>query len=144
MTPLLSALSNRARRQRAIEFGCFSAVGCSGIGVNLGAYYALTRIAALSLELASPIAIELSVLWNFALNDAWTFGARRAEGRLLTRLGRFHAVSLAAGALNYVILLALTRSGWWDISANLMGIGVAAVMKFAINSSWTWREQEVR
>jgi len=131
-------------RQRAIEFLRFCGVGSSGVAVNLGAYYALTRAAALSIELAAPIAIELSVLWNFRLNDTWTFVARQTEGRLFARLARFHAVSLGAGLLNYVILLVLASAGWWDVSANLIGIGVAAVMKFAINSSWTWREQEVR
>ncbi len=132
----------RDRRRRVREAACFAAVGCSGIAVNLGAYYVLTRGVGLPIELASPPAIELSVLWNFALNDAWTFGRRRTARRLLGRIGRFHAVSLGAGVLNYLILLVLARAGWWDIGANLIGIGVAAVMKFAINSSWTWREHE--
>jgi dolichol-phosphate mannosyltransferase len=130
-----------AASRGTIEFICFSAVGGSGIVVNLGAYYALTRGGGLPVEVASPIAIELSILWNFALNDVWTFAGREVEGRLLARVGRFHAVALAAGALNYAVLILLTRAGWWDIAANLVGIGTAAVVKFAINSSWTWREQ---
>lgn len=132
----------RTPSRRVIEFVCFSTVGASGILVNLGAYYALTRAAGLPVEVASPVAIELSIVWNFALNDIWTFGGRRAEGRLLARVGRFHTVALAAGALNYAILLVLVRAAWWDILANLIGIGMAAAAKFAINSSWTWREHE--
>jgi dolichol-phosphate mannosyltransferase len=131
----------RARRRSAIEFVRFSAVGCSGIVVNLGIYYVLTRIAAVPIEMASPIAIELSILWNFALNDVWTFGGRRTDGGLPVRVVRFHAVSLVAGALNYAILIALARAGWWDIYANFVGIGVAAVAKFGVNAKWTWRER---
>ena len=59
-----------------------------------------------------------------------------------TRLVRFHVVSLAAGAINYALLLALARIGWWDIAANLAGIAAGAAVKFGINSSWTWRELE--
>ena len=129
------------RYRRAVEFLRFSAVGCSGIGVNLGTYYGLTRWLAMPIATASPLAIELSVLWNFVLNDRWTFGGRRTERRLAARVGRFHAVSVAAGGINYLILLLLAMAGWWDIAANLIGIAAGAVVKFGVNSSWTWREQ---
>jgi dolichol-phosphate mannosyltransferase len=125
---------------RVVEFLRFSAVGCSGIAVNLGAYYALTRMLAVPMAVASPIAIELSVIWNFALNDVWTFGGRRLQSGLASRIGRFHAVSLAAGLMNYSILLLLARAGWWDMVANLVGIAAGALVKFAVNSAWTWRE----
>jgi len=125
---------------RVVEFFCFSVVGCSGIAVNLGAYYAFTRWLAVPMTLASPMAIELSVLWNFALNDRWTFGGRRLHNGLAARVGRFHAVSLVAGLMNYSILLLLAKAGWWDMAANLVGIAVGALAKFAVNSAWTWRE----
>jgi dolichol-phosphate mannosyltransferase len=132
-----------ARSPRWLEFAKFSIVGSSGVVVNLGAYYLLTRGAGLSIEVASPLAIELSVLWNFVLNDCWTFGDRQVQGGPLARLLRFHTVSLFAGIANYVVLLLLTRAaGWWDISANLFAITVAAGVKFGASSSWTWREQE--
>lgn len=128
------------RRGRAIEFVRFSVVGCSGTIVNLGAYYGLTRFLAVPIATASPVAIELSILWNFALNDLWTFAARRTGRSPLQRLGRFHAVALVAGAINYALLLLLTGLGLWDIASNLAGIALGTLAKFGANSWWTWPE----
>jgi len=67
----------------------------------------------MSIELASPVVIELSVVWNFILNDRWMFGGRQTKSRLVARAAWFHAVSLAAGVINYLILQMLARAGWW-------------------------------
>lgn len=139
--PLGLPLRGGTRAQRGIEFLCFSLVGLSGVAVNVGAYYGLTRPAGMALELAAPVAIELSVIWNFLLNDRWTFRRRRTDSGAAARLGRFHAVSLVAGLVNYGLLLALVRlAGWPDVPANVCGIVVGAAAKFAVNSAWTWRE----
>jgi dolichol-phosphate mannosyltransferase len=127
--------------RRIREFVKFMAVGTSGVIVNLGAYYLLTRFGDLSLTLASPLAIEASILWNFLLNDRWTFRHRETDGGGAVRLGRFHAVSVIAGVVNYGLLIALAALGWWDMLANLVGIVLGGTAKFAVNSSWTWREQ---
>ena len=53
-------------------------------------------------NVASALAIELSVLSNFLANDAWTFRDRRDPGsRWSARLGRFHAVSLVGAAIQW-------------------------------------------
>lgn len=141
----LSALMARAESlltRSAVEFLRFSLVGLSGIGVNLGLYLILTRTWSLSPHLASPIAIEASVISNFMLNNAWTFGSRLTQAGLLPRLWRFHAVCALGGVVNYLVLLLLVRAfGWWDIYANLLGIAAAVPVTYAVNSAWTWRER---
>ncbi len=131
----------RLRFRRSEEFVKFCFVGASGVIVNMGIFIALTRAAGVILELASPVAIEISILSNFALNSLWTFRERRPTASLLRRLARFHVVALTAGVVNYVTLLALVRLlGVWDILANLVGIAVGTVINYAMNSLWTWRE----
>jgi dolichol-phosphate mannosyltransferase len=123
-----------------LEFLKFGCVGLSGIGVNLGSYFILTRLLDVPLHAASPLAIETSVLWNFHWNDWWTFSGRRTEVGFLGRLYRFHVVSFLGGAINYGILVVLVHwLGWWDLGANLAGILAGVVARFGANSSWTWQ-----
>ena len=75
------------RRRNIAEFIKFCAVGGSGVGVNLGIYALLTRGVDLTPAIASPIAIEISLLSNFLLNEHWTFSARTMRSARLARLG---------------------------------------------------------
>ena len=60
---------NQPRLTQIIKF---AVVGGSGVVVNLGAL-ALLRSIGLGDNLASAIAIEISIISNFVLNDRWTF-----------------------------------------------------------------------
>ncbi len=132
----------RLRFRRSEEFFRFLAVGASGVLVNMGLYLGLTRLAGLRLEIASPLAIEASILSNFALNASWTFRGR-PQAPAWTRLWRFHLVALVAALVNYGILLALARGlGVHDVLANLVGIAGGTLVNYAANSLWTWRREE--
>lgn len=124
------------------EFIKFSIVGGSGVIVNMGILILLTRLFNIPLEIASPIAIELSIISNFILNNIWTFGDRTVEISLLTKFIRFHLVAISAGVVNYLILLALVYGfDILDIIANLIGIAAATIVNYLLNSLWTWRIQ---
>ncbi|TVM33700.1 glycosyltransferase family 2 protein [Oceanidesulfovibrio marinus] len=131
----------KIRFRKSEEFLTFSAVGASGVVVNLGIYTLLTRSVGAPLEIASPVAIELSIIWNFLLNNVLTFRKRASEASFRTRFIRFHVVAGIAGVVNYAILLLLARGlGLWDIGSNLVGIGFGVLVNYFLNSRWTWRE----
>ncbi len=133
----------RIRFRKSEEFIKFLLVGASGVAVNLGFYVFFSRIAGLPLEVASPIAIEISIISNFLLNNAFTFGKRSSANGLRKRFLRFHVVAGAAGVVNYSVLLLLAKSfGMWDIAANLAGIACATLVNYFLNSRWTWKELE--
>ena len=138
--PQATAPSTTQRRRSVVEFIKFCAVGGSGVGVNLGIYALLTRWLNFDPALASPIAIEISLLTNFLLNERWTFVERTMRSAWPARRGTYHAVCLVGGGINYVVLLVLIDHGWWDISANLAGIALGTGAKFLASAHWTWRE----
>jgi putative flippase GtrA len=103
-------------------------------------YLMLTRRAHLGLGLAAPIAIELSLLWNFVGYRSWTLRHRNASP-WPNRLTRFHLVTLPAAIVNYVLLIVLARMlGISDIVANLIGIAAGALINYSANSLWTWNQ----
>ena len=124
--------------KRVFKFGI---VGLSGIVVNLGILFCLVEFFAINQDLASPIAIEFSILNNFVWNDLWTFGAvgnRKVSSRW-HRLLAFNIVSVGGAVINYGIFLALTTwLGVYYLVAQLIGILIAFVWNFLINRRITW------
>ena len=121
------------------EFIKFAIVGGSGVLVNMGLLFILTRFLSVRLEIASLIAIEVSILSNFTLNNLWTFKKRNTHVPFWTRLFRYHLVTGLAGIVNYVVLLLLVNSfGLHDMLSNLIGILIGTFITYSLNSLWTW------
>lgn len=130
----------RLRFRKSREFVKYSLVGLLGVIVNLGCYLALTRLFAVPMAVANPIAIGLSILSNFALNNAWTFRRRRATGSMIQKMVKFYTVAGIAGVVNCAVFLSLAiLAGLHDVWANLFGIGAGMIVNYVMNSIWTWR-----
>ena len=121
-------------------FAKFSLTGLSGVVVNLGSFHLLLQLG-LHKYLASPIAIEISIICNFLLNNYWTFADRALSGRKRLRGLRFQLVSLLALGLSYStflvvsVLLPQVEPVWLQGCA----IAPAALLNYFLNSSWTFR-----
>jgi len=131
----------RCRIYRPGEFLKFAVVGLSGVFVNMGCYLFLQRKLGLPLAIASPLAIELSILSNYFLNDRWTFRERRTGSPFHKRLLTFHAAAGVAGVVNYAVFMVLAAVfHLYDIAASLVGIVCAMLINYGTNSLWTWRK----
>ena len=122
----------------------FCLTGLSGVVVNLGSFHLLLELGVHKF-LASPIAIEISVISNFFLNNYWTFADRDLSSRKRMRGLRFHIVSLVALLVSYstfVVLSVLlpTVDPVW-----LQGCGIApgTLVNYILNSYWTFREERL-
>ena len=122
------------------DFMKYSLVGVSGVFVNLGLYFLLTRYYEISELVAPLIAIESALISNFILNNFWTFGKRITQSRIRVKFVKFHLVSGFSALINYSAFLTLFLVfGLYDILANLIGIGLAAIVNYLINYNWTWK-----
>ena len=125
------------------DFMKYSLVGVSGVFVNLGLYLFLTRYYEISELVAPLIAIESALISNFILNNFWTFGKRITQSRIRVKFVKFHLVSGFSALINYSAFLTLFMVfGLYDILANLIGIGLAAIVNYLINSNWTWKDNK--
>lgn len=79
-------------------------VGGLGTVVNEGVLLLLKPVLPIAVSLA--LAIEFSILFNFLLNDIWTFKKERM-GSFLNRMVKFHVSSLVGGAVQYAVVIAL-------------------------------------
>lgn len=121
----------------------FAVVGTSGVVVNMFFFWCFVRGVGVDYRIASPFAVELSILSNFLLNNAWTFRDAVKTSPLATRLLRFHVAAAGGFLINYLVLIGLVE--FFDLReelANLIGIAVAFLWNYAFNVKWTWRQTE--
>jgi dolichol-phosphate mannosyltransferase len=96
--------------------------------------------------ISSIIAIEISIIANFNLNDIWTWRdvIRYARSGYFMRMFKYHvSAGLAAFLGNFILLAALTEIfGLYYIISNLIGIGAGVLVNFLLNNYWTYGIKE--
>ncbi len=128
------------RFENSRSFLKFCAVGACGVVVNLGIFSLLIH-SGMNKYLASPIAIEISILSNFALNNAWTFANRKTKDRFHIKGMKFHLISIAALGISYLVFVALSVlvPTLHPLYAQAIGIVPATFVNYFLNSRWTFR-----
>jgi dolichol-phosphate mannosyltransferase len=130
------------RRRELLRFGQFCLVGGTGVIVNEGILGLLTHFGDLQVYFSSLIAIEASIISNFALNDYFTFGDKHTgrRGSYLSRLLKFNAACAIGAAIQYGLLLLFTYVfGVHYLISNLIGIAVATLWNYTASKLWAWR-----
>ncbi len=127
--------------QHWVRFIKFNIVGLTGVFVNQGILILLTSLGLYYLY-SGIVAIEVSIISNFLLNDLWTFKDRRS-GHILKRLVKFNILMLVGLVINLLILYALTDllSLHYTIS-NLFGIGIASIARYLMSVKWAWLQPQ--
>jgi dolichol-phosphate mannosyltransferase len=124
------------RISRFIKFGI---VGASGIVVNNGILWLLTR-QGLGDITASIIATETAIITNFIGNSLWTWG-HHTEGGWGKRFILFQGISIFAGVLTVALFWCFKNLiGMPLLVANTAAIGVTFIINYLLNSRFTWRK----
>jgi dolichol-phosphate mannosyltransferase len=124
------------------RFGKFLLVGASGVLVNYSILWLFKERAGLSLGLALLIAIEISIITNFLLNNYFTFGDRHKPGlgHFLGNFLRYNFFSAPGGVLNWVTTVVLTNTHTASyLIFNMVGIALAMLWNYFANNRWTWK-----
>lgn len=119
----------------------FVLTGLSGVFVNLGSFQLLLSLRVHEL-LASPIAIELSIVSNFLLNNYWTFSDRALSGKKRVRGLKYHLVTLFTLMLSYgtFVLLSFLFPAVPLVIWQGCAIAPAGLFNYSVNSLWTFRD----
>ncbi|MCY0859637.1 MAG: GtrA family protein [Sulfolobaceae archaeon] len=152
------------KREELIDFAIrmikFAIVGALGTIVNDGIFVVSVRY--LSVIISLLIAIEISILFNFSLNDIWTFKDRRNDP-LINRLLKFHGSSLSGAVIQFIVVILLliwllkaasvqvalqiTFSPIHNVSSimlviiNTIGIIAGFIIRFLTSFKYVWRKK---
>lgn len=123
------------------SFVKFMIVGATGVVVNEGLLLAFQSWG-IFLLYASAAAIEISILSNFVMNDLWTFKDRRS-GHFAVRLAKFNALMLIGLVVNVAVVdVGTLYFGFAAAMTNLVGIGAAFLLRYALSVRYAWMRTE--
>jgi dolichol-phosphate mannosyltransferase len=114
----------------------FAIVGGTGVVVNYGFYILFHEVLKIFDLLALTLAIELSIINNFILNERWTFRDRAIKGTG-TYFKRFLEFNLSSGIVAFSVQV---LNQWietrlfnvWDKASLLVGIILGALANYFI------------
>jgi dolichol-phosphate mannosyltransferase len=123
------------------RFVRFGVVGLSGVFVDYPIFWALVYVAHVYDLVAILPAYAAATIWNFALNDRWTFRDRR-ENSVWDRAGKYGLVSLLPLAYRLAAYWPLTDiKGYEKWLAYAIAIVVGMLWNFSVNFLWTWQKR---
>ncbi len=129
-------------KEKLITLIKFGLVGSSGIIVNSAVLWILHELFAVSVTVASPVAIAVAVFNNFTWNNIFTWKERRESFRYsyFHRLWKYY-ISTSLGALiNYGVLLLLLYL--FDLNyliSNFAGIFVGMISNYILSDKWVFK-----
>ncbi|WP_181693324.1 GtrA family protein [Natronomonas sp. LN261] len=140
---LRSFLRNLYIGALAPELRRFVAVGTLAAGVQMALLWGFVDAAGLDYLVGALIAIETTILFQYVLNNAWTFEATQNTG-LLGYLGGLFRTNVVRGTAIPIQLAVLYFFVEWQgisyLIANGIAIVVSGLYRYVLDARWTWGE----
>lgn len=119
----------------------FFLVGATAAGIQTGLLWLFVESLNLWYLIAAPIVIEITILLQYFINNAWTFETTKhtelwahLRGLAKTNVVRGSAIPIQTGLL----YLFADWLGLMYLIANLGAIFISGFYRYALDSRWTW------
>lgn len=125
----------------AVQLRRFVVVGAVTAGIQMVLLWLFVDFAGLNYLIGATIAIEITIILTYVLNNAWTFRASKNTGvrEYLTGLLKTNVVRGSAIPLQLGVLFGLVEFG--DVMylvANAIAIFLSGIYRFVLDAQWTW------
>jgi putative flippase GtrA len=115
----------------------FALAGAIGTAVNSAALWALGEAAGLPYLLAAFLAVQVAIVWNFAVIDNLVMPPGEHARR--RRFGRFLLLNNTLTPVHLGLLYGLVQlAGLHYLEANVLAIVVVFVLRYAVTSNWVY------
>lgn len=125
----------------ALQLRRFVAVGTVAAGVQQVLLWLFVTFGELNYLVGATIAIEITIVFQYVLNNAWTFEATQNTGRreFFTGLLKTNVVRGSAIPIQLGILYALVEWGsLLYLVANGIAIVISGIYRYVLDARWTW------
>lgn len=136
-----AVLRNLVAGPAAVQLRRFVIVGALAAGLQIALLWLFVDVAGLNYLVGATVAIEITIVCSYVLNNAWTFRASRNTGvaGYLAGLVKTNLVRGTAIPIQLGVLAALVEWGeMMYLLANVVAILVSGVYRFVLDSRWTW------
>jgi putative flippase GtrA len=137
----MSRCSQLAADPTIMRLSRFFIVGTTAAAIQTGLLWLFVESFGLWYLVAAPIVIEITIILQYFINNAWTFQPSQHtdlwatfEGLLKTNVVRGSAIPIQTGLL----YLFADWVGLMYLVANLGAIFLSGFYRYALDSRWTW------
>ncbi|NHX36009.1 MULTISPECIES: GtrA family protein [Halolamina] len=138
---LRSFLRNLLGGPIAVQLRRYVIVGSTTAGVQMLLLWLFVDAGDVNYLLGATVAIEITIVMTYVLNNAWTFASMRNTGwtDYLTGLLKTNVVRGTAIPIQLAVLYALVDwQGIQYLLANAVAILVSGVYRYFFDVKWTW------
>ena len=125
----------------AVRLRRFVTVGAFTAGVQLVLLWLFVDIGGLNYLVGATIAIEITIILSYVLNNAWTFRDARNTGRTeyLVGLLKTNIVRGTAIPIQLAVLYVFVEwVGLLYLVANAIAILISGLYRYVLDARWTW------
>ncbi|MDB4978314.1 MAG: Dolichol monophosphate mannose synthase [Candidatus Peribacteria bacterium] len=130
-----------------LTFIKYCLVGTVGVLVNLAVYLAVSRLflsgpqtTLQGFSLALLAGMETAIIFNFFLNNAWTFSRMKLRGlQAVSGLVTFNIACLFGAFADYAVSAFFFTRGFPEILSVILGAGVGVIWNYTMNRLFTWK-----
>lgn len=138
---LRSFLRNLLEGPVAPQLRRFVAVGVVAAALQMVLLWGFVDVIGLVYLLGALVAIEITIVFTYVINNAWTFQASQNTGvyDYVVGLGKTNVVRGTAIPIQLAILYLFVE--WGGISylvANAIAIALSGVYRYLLDARWTW------
>lgn len=124
-----------------VQFRRFVTVGVVTAGIQMLLLWGFVETVGLNYLFAAVLAIEITIVLTYVLNNAWTFRTIQNTGTVeyLTGLLKTNLVRGTAIPIQTVVLFLFVE--WVGITyliANAVAIGISGIYRYVLDARWTW------
>ena len=134
-------LRNLVRGPVAPQLRKFVVVGTVAAAIQMALLWAFVEVGGLNYIVAAAVAIEITIVLQYVINNRWTFASMRNVSRkaFFSGLAKTNVVRGSAIPIQLGILYALVS--WGSIPyllANAVAILLTGLYRYAFDRMWTW------
>ncbi|MCF7844342.1 MAG: glycosyltransferase family 2 protein, partial [Kiritimatiellales bacterium] len=131
-----------------LTFLKFCLVGTLGVFVHMTAYVLISRaithgetLTIGGFSLAVIGATETAVVFNYLLNNAWTFAHQKLRGvNAIIGFIKFNFACLFGALANWAVSAYLFSLGWLELLAVFIGALTGVMWNYTMNRMFTWKK----
>lgn len=130
-----------------LTFIKYCLVGSFGVLVHMSTYMLVSNIlreegdlSILGFRIAVLAAIEVAIMFNFYLNNSWTFAMAKLRGTdALIGFAKYNVACLFGAVANYAISSYFFVLGWVDLTAVAVGAFAGIIWNYTMSRLFAWR-----
>jgi putative flippase GtrA len=119
----------------------FVLVGTVAAGVQIGLLWIFVDGIGLNYLISAVIAIEMTIILSYVLNNAWTFRETRNTGAVEYVIGLLKTNIIRGTAIPIQVPALFVLVAWVNIPyliANGIAIIISGVYRYVLDARWTW------